>query len=139
MIGFAFDLVRRYRSLNYALIDQAMISAVNFLTGVLLARALGIAEFGVFALAWVVIGIFNGLQSSLVGAPMMSVGPKQSAADAPSYFAAVFLHQAAFAASSVVVLLAGVSLASVYLPEWGLARFVYPLAAATAAYQTQDF
>ena len=35
------------QTINWALADQAMLSGINFLTGILLARYLGITEFGV--------------------------------------------------------------------------------------------
>jgi hypothetical protein len=48
LIQSTVQLLKRYRHVNWALADQAMLSGVNFLTVVLLARALGIEEFGRF-------------------------------------------------------------------------------------------
>ena len=52
MIELAARLLARYSHVNWALADQTMVSGVNFLTGILLARHLGIEEFGRFTLAW---------------------------------------------------------------------------------------
>ncbi len=41
------EFVKRYSDINLVLLDQAMVSGVNFLTGILIARFLGIEEFGV--------------------------------------------------------------------------------------------
>ena len=43
----------RYSQVNWALVDQAFVSGCNFLTGILLARYLGIEEFGSYVLAWI--------------------------------------------------------------------------------------
>ena len=45
-------LWRKYADVNIALADQAMISAANFITAILLARFLGLDEFGVYTLAF---------------------------------------------------------------------------------------
>ena len=58
----------------WALTDQSVVSATNFLTNVMLARFMGLREFGVFALAWMSVLFVNSLQSALMIAPMMSIG-----------------------------------------------------------------
>src|ERR1017187_6438615 len=77
----------------WALTDQAVVSATNFLTGVMLARFMGLREFGVFTLAWMSVAFANSIQNSLIVAPMMSVGPKQEEGDRPFYFGAVVERQ----------------------------------------------
>ena len=44
MMQLAVRLLTRYSQVNWALVDQTMVSGVNFLTGILLARYLGISE-----------------------------------------------------------------------------------------------
>ncbi len=83
MIQAAVRLLGRYSHINWALADQAMVSGVNFLTGILLARYLGIEAFGQFMLAWMLVLLVNTLQYALVIAPMMSIGPKQPEAETP--------------------------------------------------------
>src|SRR3989339_1774999 len=73
MIAF----ISRYRHMNWALADQAMVSGVNFLTGILLARYLGLEEYGRFTLAWMAVLLCNSFQQAGIIAPMMSIGPKQ--------------------------------------------------------------
>lgn len=139
MISSIIELVRRYRNLNLTLVDQAMLSAANFLSGVLLARAMGISDFGVFSLAWLIANGFVALQYSLTGAPMMSIGPKQTDDQAPSYFAAVFLQQIGFACATLIVTFSGALLLSRIYPEWEIGVLIFPLVAVTCAYQCQDF
>jgi O-antigen/teichoic acid export membrane protein len=58
-----------------AIADQVMVSASNFVAGVVLVRALGLAEFGKYAVAYAVLLYANSLQMSFVGSPMLSIAP----------------------------------------------------------------
>jgi len=58
---------------TWALTDQAVVSATNFLTNVMLLRFMGLREFGVFILAWMSVQFVNSLQTALIIAPMMSI------------------------------------------------------------------
>ncbi|MCG8391989.1 MAG: hypothetical protein MI745_02810, partial [Pseudomonadales bacterium] len=88
--------IRAYSHVNWALMDQGVISGVNFLSGILLARFLGIVEFGIFTIAWLVIEFLQSMQHSLIVAPMMSIAPKYSAEERPAYMGAVIVHQVCF-------------------------------------------
>ena len=78
---------------NLAYVDQALVSGVNFLTAIVLARALGLQEFGRFSLIWMVVQFLNTLQSSLVIVPMMSIGPLQTETDRAAYDGAILVQQ----------------------------------------------
>jgi len=132
-------LAGRHRHVNWALADQAMISGVNFLTGILLARFLGIEEFGRFTLAWMVVLFAAAIQNAAINSPMMSIGSQQAEEDAPAYYGAVFAQQAVFTALSVVIVFAGTAAAARWFPQWNIDGLALPLAAAAAAYHTQDF
>jgi len=122
-----------------ALFDQALVSGSNFLTNVILARALGVSEYGVFALIWACVLIANSLQWAFVVTPMMSVGPKQEEGDRPAYFGVVLLHEAIFAFLSALAIFSGIILVNIYVPQWNLKNLSLPLIFATFCYQTQDF
>lgn len=61
---------------KFAYLDQAIISATNFVTALILARILGIIEFGVFALLFIVLISIQSIQHALFSAPMMVIAPK---------------------------------------------------------------
>jgi len=67
----------------WALADQGIVSGTSFLTNLMLARFMGLHEFGIFVLAWMSVLFVNSLQTSLIIAPMMSIGPKQEEKDRP--------------------------------------------------------
>ncbi|MGB4782182.1 oligosaccharide flippase family protein, partial [Candidatus Methylomirabilis sp.] len=131
-------LFRRYSHVNWVLLDQAMVSFTNFATMVLVARHLGIEEFGRFALAWaVLIAVFN-LQYSLVLSPLMSIGSKLEAERVPAYFGAVIAQQVALAILSFTLLWFGTTIAAVLLPTWRLGGLAVPLAFASLTYQFHE-
>lgn len=129
----------RHSHIYWALADQAMVSGVNFFTGVLLARFLGIEEFGRFTLSWMAVLFVNSIQMAMISAPMMSIGPKQTAEDEASYYGSVMLQQLCFGALTFVLLWGGVKLSKTFYPEWHIDQLALPLAAVGLFFQTQDF
>jgi O-antigen/teichoic acid export membrane protein len=133
------SIIFRYRSLNFALLDQAVSSGVNFLTIVILARKLGVEDFGVFMLAWLVLLFFKSLQGGIIISPMMSIGPKCDDADRDGYFGAVMVFQFALIAVGSLLILAGGTLAGVLLPDSPAGPLMLPVLAACAGDQLQEF
>lgn len=132
-------LLRRYRHVNRVLADQALLSGVNFLTGVLLARYLGIEEFGRFSLIWIGVLFVHSIQRALIISPMMSIGPKQPASELPGYYCAVTVQQCAYSLLSVAVMLVCVESLARFIPAWNIDGLALPLAAVAFATQWQEF
>ena len=139
MIQSGVRLLGRYSHINWALADQAMVSGVNFLTSILLARFLGIEEFGRFVLAWLAVLFINSLQHAIINSPMMSIGPKQAKKEIPSYYGAIVTQQVIFSFTAALLLYGGVILSGIVFPEWGVEGLALPLTIASLAFHTQDF
>ncbi len=139
MIQLAARLLARYSHINWALADQAMVSGVNFLTGIFLARYLGLSEFGRYTLAWMAVLFVNSIRHAMIISPMMSIGPQQSDSESPGYFGAVVIHQICFAGLAFILLFFGVRASGVFFPEWRVEGLALPLACAALALQLQDF
>jgi O-antigen/teichoic acid export membrane protein len=133
------ELIQRYSHINWALADQAMVSGANFLTGILLARYLGIEEFGRFTLVWMAVIFVNSIQHAMINSPMMSLGPKRPEAEASPYYGAIIVQMVVFAFFTSFLLLMGVWLSGVLFPEWQVEGLALPLATAALAFQFQDF
>ena len=133
------ELLNRYSHINWALADQAMVSGVNFLTGLLLARFLGISEFGVFTLLWMAVLFVNSIQLALIVSPMMSIGPKQPEREKGTYYSALVIQQAVFAVVTFFTLYLGAHLAGIFNPQWSVSHLALPLAFAGTSFQCQDF
>jgi len=117
--------------------DQALSSACNFLTTILLARALGLEAFGVYTMVWLALYLAMSLQLGLIVSPMMSIGTKEQGAEAEAYYTIVFLHQAGY----VVVASGAIFAALTFVAgtDSTLADAALPGAMAAASYLTQDF
>jgi O-antigen/teichoic acid export membrane protein len=122
-----------------ALFDQGLVSGANFITNVLLARAFGIREYGVFALAWIAVLFANSLQYALVVTPMMSVGPKQEEQDRASYYGAVLVQELVFALIAAPIMFISLRLSAKFFPQWGVGDLALPISGATLAYLLQEF
>ncbi len=132
-------LLARYSHINWALADQALVSGVNFLTGIILARFLGIAEFGIFSFAWMAVLFINNQQASIIISPMMSIGPKQTPSEAPAYFGAVIVQQLIFSFLAALMVFLSVKLGGIYFTDWKLDKLAVPLASALFFFLLQDF
>lgn len=114
-------------------------SGCNFLTGILLARYLGIEEFGSYVLAWIFVEFAAMLQHSLIISPMMSISPKQERDRIPSYLGSLMIQSGIFLVIVFVTLLAGVFVLNWIQPEQDLRDMALVLGCAACAYQFQDF
>lgn len=80
---------RRFSALNWAFADQAVVSAGNFFTSLLVARFLGVEAFGIFSVIWLVLLFMQSIQSALLISPMLSIGPKNKQYSASAYYRGV--------------------------------------------------
>jgi O-antigen/teichoic acid export membrane protein len=124
---------------GWAIADQALVSATNFLTNVIVARNLGLVAFGVFSIAWMALLFINSMQMASIIAPMMSLAPKTQARERPGYFGSLVIQEIALVSVSMMVLLGGLRLISIWTHQPGLKSLQFPLCLAIAMYLMQDF
>ena len=122
-----------------ALMDQAVVSATNFLTSVMLLRFLGIVDFGIFTLAWMSVLFVNSLQNALIIAPMMSIGPKQEEKNRHVYYGAVVFQELILVSLCFILVFAALKASAVFFHHSNLQNLAFPLAVSAFAYQMQDF
>ena len=67
------------RKAGFSVADQGVFSGANFLANVLLARWLGPAEYGAFAVAFSVYLVLSGFHNALILEPMGVLGPARHA------------------------------------------------------------
>ena len=123
----------------WALTDQSVVSGTNFLTNVMLARFMGLREFGVFVLAWMSVLFVNSLQAALIVAPMMSIAPQQDEKDRPQYFGAVVVQELVLVSFCFVLVFVVVKYFGSFFHDSDIQHLAAPLAASAFAYQMQDF
>lgn len=138
IISTGIALLRRDRTVNWALLDQALVSGVNFLTTILVARFLGVDEFGRFVFAWLIVLFAASIHASIVVWPMMSLGPKQPSDSIPGYFGAIIVQHLIYSGLTLPVLWAALWFISPLVLELQLDDLALPLACVMIAVQTQD-
>jgi O-antigen/teichoic acid export membrane protein len=125
--------------MNFAFLDQVVVSGCNFLSAILLARAFGIYEFGRFTLAWMLVESTGSVQFAAIIQPMLNIGPKQADADGDRYYDAVVAQQGAACALLGILVWAGAMLAGWLFADPELHRLAVPLSAAIITYQLHSF
>ena len=120
--------------------DQILVSASNFLTGIILVRGLGLAEFGKFTIAYVILLLANSIQLSFISSPMITLGSLCATSEEQYDFVrGVYGVQLIFCA---VATLATVAATAIYMSfdRSGIPPyFVLPFSASVALYLLQDW
>ncbi len=130
---------RRGGEVKFALADQAVVSGASFVTTVLLARFLGLEEFGRFALAWLGVFLAQNLQIALLVTPMLTIAAKQDGQALSTYRGAMLVQQGVLSVVLSALVFAGAKLSGWLMPDWGLAGLAAPLAALVFCAQWADF
>lgn len=133
-----WQLLSRYSQINIVLLDQILVSGVNFLTGILMARYLGIEEFGRFTLIWMIVLFFQSLQNALIISPMMSIGPKQNTDKESSYYGVILTQQILFTFLSSIFVIILFSICNTFYPSWHLDGLLMPILASVIFSQHQE-
>ena len=80
-----------------SVLDQAVVSGSNFLTLLLLGRAVSPSEFGEFVLAWTTLMILMSIQNALILTPMAVLAPQKTGSERMRYYGSLSVVQAALA------------------------------------------
>lgn len=137
MIKTVRVLIDRFKHANLTFIDQILVSGVNFLTGILLARLLGIKEFGLYSLLWMGVLFVNGIHASVITAPMLSIGPKYQ--DKDRYHGAIFVQHLAFCVVVMIVGYLGVHIISSLLVRPDVVEYALSISLLLVCVQSQEF
>jgi O-antigen/teichoic acid export membrane protein len=119
------------------LTDQGLVSGVNFLVGILLARFLGVEVFGLFSLAWMVLFFASGLQQAFLTAPLFALTAKQN--DRSSWFAQLLTVQLFVSVASFLLVVLAVELCQFIQPAWYVPKISVILGLLVAVYLFNDF
>lgn len=78
---------------NFTVIDQALVSGTNFITGLVLARILGIDAYGLFILLTGIIIFSSNIQNAVLISPMMVNGPAREQKASHEYYQTTTIMQ----------------------------------------------
>ena len=65
---FPHGVVRGY---SFSVLSQAIVSGSNFLTGIIVAKAVGVSDFGIYSVIAVTVLALQGIQQALITGPMV--------------------------------------------------------------------
>lgn len=88
----------------YIFLDQAIVSASNFLITIIILRFLGLEIFGIFSFFWIFLLLINSLQLSFIISPMLTNSAKQKYSNLQFFYGSVFIQQLIFTISIFIIL-----------------------------------
>jgi O-antigen/teichoic acid export membrane protein len=138
-VGDRLQQLARGRSAK-TLADQVMVSGSNFLTGIILVRGLGLAEFGRFTIAYVILLLANSVQLSFISSPMITLGSLLGSDDERRAFVrGVYGVQLVFCLIATALTVSA-TLLYLLIDRSGIpSSFVFPFTAAVALFLMQDW
>jgi len=120
----------------YGLADQALISATNFITLLVMARALSASAFGAFVLVYTALIFVNSVQAALVGQPHNVLGSAKNGVEYTRFTTATFGAQGLFLIPVVFVFVVAIAVAFALHLEYS--RLLLATLVATVAWQLQE-
>lgn len=113
---------------GWALLDQTTVSGIGFLSSVLIARFLGLEDFGRFAMAWVAVFICQNLHGALITGPLMTLGAAWKPSERQAYLGALLQHQILFSLTAMATVYLSLTSADRVVPEWAMGSLALPVA-----------
>ncbi|MGB0522993.1 MAG: lipopolysaccharide biosynthesis protein [Flammeovirgaceae bacterium] len=89
---------RDFKKPLMALCDQALVSGYNFTLAICLTTWLGIKQYGVFALMWMVVLFCSSIHQQLIIAPMQAFGGNRDKQKKQAFYGQLLYQQLAFSA-----------------------------------------
>lgn len=119
--------------------DQAIVSGFSFLSGVVLARYLGVNGFGIYSIAWLGVLIASSINQPFIIAPMQTLSGKKSIEEQEIYLQALVFKQILFAGIMAVLGFFAVVVMGYILHNWKVESIIIAFPLAVFSYLLQDF
>jgi O-antigen/teichoic acid export membrane protein len=126
----------RGRAELWGLLDQGLVSSVNFLAIILLARTLVPTEFGYFVLAFTILQSAGTLQAALITRPHNVLGATRGGREYTNYSTTAAAAQVGFTA--VLAVLAAIGAGLAYATGFSRAALFLALVPALVGWQLQE-
>ena len=137
-IAGVWQFSRSRRSVT--LLDQAVVSGSNFLTGIILVRGLGLIEFGRFTIALAILMLANSVQLSFISSPMITLGSLCATPEERRRFVrGIYGVEMIFCGIAAVGAVAGTAVYLSFRHHAGAMGFLLPFASAVIAFLMQDW
>ena len=111
-----------------ALMDQGVVSAANFLTGLILGRMVSKDQFGLYLLGLTILTLAMNIQEFIILMPYTIFSPRRKGRELVRYTSGTLIHQIVLTVVVVLLLLAGVAATFLGLGPPGLGSVMEALA-----------
>lgn len=129
--------VLKNKDKGLVLFDQGLVSGVNFLMGILLARFLGAESFGIYAVALMLLYFVSSLHQAILIAPLFSLSAQQT--NPQKWENDLNTLQLLFS-SLCFFLMFGILWGSEFLfPEWELKKYAFVVSVWLSLFVFHDF
>ena len=122
-----------------SLADQAVASATNFVTGVIIARACSKEELGLYMLGFSLILLMTDFQTLLISTPYMVYAPRLKGRAHALYTGSTLIHQLAFCLLTILALVCGASAVTIGVGPRGLGPVLWALVAVIGLIMLREF
>lgn len=127
------------KNINIVMLDQTFVSGMNFITGILLAKYLGLYEYGKYVLAFSVLLFASTIQVSMLVAPMMVVGPTKYGDEKNAYFTSLTIQNILLCIIIIIIVLIGGKVISLYSDKLQYESILWSIVAAIMFFLIQDY
>ncbi len=136
-MGLLWNKIKASPSKWMVFADQGLVSGVNFLMTLLLARFLGLENFGLFALGWMLVLFFSSVQMAFIISPLYTLFPKHK--NKKQYLASVHTIQLIYSSISGIFAFGVVKVAMFLQPDWMVPGISFSLPLVVMFFGWQDF
>ena len=131
-LGLALSPERALHQGIVSLADQAVASATNFLTGVIIARTCSKEQLGLYMLGFSLISLMADFQTSLITTAYMVYAPRLKGSAHALYTGSTLIHQLAFCLITMLGVACGAITVTNGIGPRGLGPVLWALVLATA-------
>jgi O-antigen/teichoic acid export membrane protein len=129
--------VQNNKEKGFVLTDQGLVSGINFLLSILLARFLGVELFGIFSLTWMVIIFSSSVQQAFLTAPLFALTAKKK--NTACWFAQLLSIQTILSMFSFLLVFVVLEITCFFQPHWEYTGVNLTLSLLVAVYLFNDF
>jgi O-antigen/teichoic acid export membrane protein len=123
----------------HSLLDQGVVSATNFLTGVIIARTCSKTELGLYMLGFSVFLFLVDLQTSLIATPYMIYAPRLKGSASALYTGSTLIHQLGFCLLAMLALAVSAVMSGFGVGPKGMGSVLWALVAAVSFIMFREY
>ena len=140
VLAFPFQrLVSKHSSTAVVYADQVLVSGFNFISGIVIARLLGLHGFGIYSMAWMGVLIASSIHQPFIILPLQTLWPKKTGVEQKNYLEALIFQQLIFATFAGLVAFIGVVIVKYTLQGWNIDSIILSFPLAVFSFLMQDF